>query len=131
MTRLFVLLDGRDGLDIRWSTKRASSSVRPKFSVSVKLAGEFRLGRSGNRGDSVERSRLGDRGFVVASSSLDWLDWLASLEGIGGVLIDLGDRGGFIGGKKEPFGTLPDDCAAPRLPSAKPLSFSNWRLNCS
>lgn len=101
----------------------------------MKLAGEFRLGRSRNRGDSVDSMRFGERGFPVVSrfSSLNSLKSFALSRELEGVMMDVGERGVFRGPKTEPFGTNEGEGAAvkSKVPNEKALLFSDCFLNCS
>ena len=117
----FDFTAGRDGREVRSSRKVANSPDRAT-SLSVKLAGEFRRGRSGNTEESEERRRFGDRdsGTPSASFSLPGLEEL------------LGDKGGAVLGEwtgpVRLVGTLLTGCTTDGL--LVPRSANRPRVNC-
>jgi len=127
----FDFAAGRDGRELRSSRKVANSADRAT-SLSVKLAGEFRRGRSGNTEESEERRRFGDRDSGTPSASFS-LPGLAEL---------LGDEGGAVldewTGPVRLVGTLLAGCTTDGLlprsgsrPKANCLLFSDCLRNCS
>jgi hypothetical protein len=128
----FDFAAGRDGREVRSSRKVANSAGRAT-SLSVKLAGEFRRGRSGNTEESEERRRFGERDSGTPSVSFS-LPGLAEL---------LGDKGGAIlgewAGLVRLVGTLLAGCTTDGLlvprsgsrPKANCLLFSDCLRNCS
>lgn len=117
----FDFVAGRDVLEVRSSKKKADSADRA-ISLSVKLAGEFRRGRSGNIEASEERRRFGERDLGTPSASFS-LPGLAEL---------LGDKGGAVLGEwtglARLVGTLLAGCTADGL--FVPRSGSRPKVNC-
>jgi len=122
----FDFAAGRDGREVRSSRKVANSADRAT-SLSVKLAGEFRRGRSGNIEKSEERRRFGEHDLGTPSVSFSF-PGLAEL---------LGDKGGAVMGKWTGLArlarTLLAGCTADGLPVPKVncLLFSDSLRNCS
>lgn len=113
---------------MRGSANCATASERPGPS---KLAGEFRRGRSGNREDSSDSMRLGERGLGDKSwSSL--VSLLLSVRSSGGIDCEDDSCEESKLAKKEFFDAAfrPGD-AKSKLPSANARLFSDCFLNCS
>jgi hypothetical protein len=123
---------GNEGRGCLSSANSATSSVRPNPSRSRKPAGDSLRGRSGNRCDSVDKRRLGDRGLGRHSQFSSLTSLTPAVDCSGGVVTGFGENGVRTDPTKGPLGSLGDeevDAPRSKAPKVKPLLFSDCLLN--